>query len=104
MQLALIIPLTGENIPPGLLPAPGHPIQPPGAGIWPPQGQPGQPLPGAPSREEIKAAIKAKLDEWVAGLNPPSREEVKAKLEHLAAEIRDKLAEHLPEGCIKQPK
>lgn len=101
MQIAIIIPLTGENIPPGLLPAPGHPIQPPGVGI---PEHPGQ-LPSAPSREDLKAAIKAKLEELIAGLNPPSREEVRAKLEQIAAGIRDKVSEVLPGVCVRpEPK
>lgn len=97
MQVALIIPLSGDNLPslPGLPSLPERPSFP---------GQPGQPLPGAPGREELKAAIKAKLEEWVAGLNPPSRDEIRQKLDQIAAELRDKVAGALPPGCIATPK
>lgn len=115
MQLALIIPLSGEHLPglPGGLPglgagqlpvfpggspgSPGSPTHP----IAPPEpGQPTHPIVPPISREELKAVIKAKLEEILGGLNPPTRDEIRAKLEQIADAIRDRVADVLPPPCV----
>lgn len=111
MQLALIIPISGEQLPPGLLPSPQPPWVPggPGAGQLPGPGSgqlPTFPGPGAgqlpniPTRDELRAAIRAKLEELAAGMNPPSRDEIRAKAEQIAEAIREKLSTILPPPCV----
>lgn len=102
MQLALIIPISGEQIPPGLLPSPQPPWVPGPPGTGHPGPGAGQlpSFPTPPSREEVRAAIRAKLEELAAGMNPPSRDEIRAKAEQIAEAIREKLSTVLPPPCV----